>query len=331
MGALALIEVLDRDGSVRHARKVLAWPLRVGRSLESDLVLDDPHVAGHHFTLDANDDGVFLAVGDTVNGVAVGGHRLAAGERWQAADVPSTIVAGRTSLRLRLAAHALAPEAPLVSTRVLAQGAGLMAVLVVLNLLMVAFGTYLASDPEPLPRSLATALLGSAGIVLAWCGVWTLLSKLFTRQGHFAWHLRVALTASLAVEALEALLSWAGFAFSWPWATGYLFVGQTAVGALTLYFHLLAVEPHRPRVAQGFAAGAFTVALGLLAWGHWQRYESPRGTLYQSVMFPPGWRVARPVSVDEFLARVQPLEARLDEQAGKAGDPEGGEGGDDDE
>jgi hypothetical protein len=332
MGALALIEVLDRDGSVRHAQKVLAWPLRVGRSLDNDLVLDDPHVAGHHFTLDANDDGVYLAVGDTVNGVGVGGQRLAAGERWQAAAVPSTIVAGRSHLRLRLAEHTLAPEQPLVAARVLTQGLAVLAWLIGLNLVVLVFRTYLDTDPEPFARTVSVAVLSATAVVLGWCGGWTLLSKLFAHQGHFAWHVRVLLTATLMWEAVGLLFAWVGFSLSWPWLPGYTFVVQMAVASLALYFHLQAVEPHRPLFTRAFAASAFAVGLGLLVWGHWQRFESTRSALYQSTMFPPGTRVARPVDTDTFVERLAPLEGRLADKARQADDTDNpAQGGSDDE
>ena len=52
MGALALLEVLDRDGQVRQSYPVLEWPLRIGRALDNDVVLTEPHVAPHHATID---------------------------------------------------------------------------------------------------------------------------------------------------------------------------------------------------------------------------------------------------------------------------------------
>ena len=331
MGTLALIEILDRDGSVRHSQRVGAWPLRVGRALDNDLVLDDPHVAAHHFTVDANDDGVYLAVGDTLNGVTVGAQQLAAGERWQAAAVPSTIVAGRVHLRLRLAEHAVAPERRLASSRVLAQGLGLVALLLVLNTAAMMFSTYLETDPEPLWRTLATNLKGAVVVLLVWCGGWTLLSKLFTRQGHFAWHVRVLLTAVLAWQATDALLSVLAFAFSWPGLSSFTYVIEMAIAAATLYLHLQAVEPHRPHLTRAFAVGALVVGIGLSAWNNWQRTESLGSDLYLSTLLPPAVRVAKPVDADAFVSTLAPLQERLDAKAKQAADADGDKEIDDDE
>ena len=48
METLALIETLDRDGQPRQILRVSQWPVRIGRAIDCDLVLDDPHVAAHH-------------------------------------------------------------------------------------------------------------------------------------------------------------------------------------------------------------------------------------------------------------------------------------------
>ena len=60
METLALIETLDRDGQPRQILRVSQWPVRIGRAIDCDLVLDDPHVAAHHATLAWRDDGLHI-------------------------------------------------------------------------------------------------------------------------------------------------------------------------------------------------------------------------------------------------------------------------------
>ena len=55
--ALAIVEVLDRDGQVRHSQRVSAWPLRIGRALDNELSLGDVHVAPHHCVIDVDAEG----------------------------------------------------------------------------------------------------------------------------------------------------------------------------------------------------------------------------------------------------------------------------------
>jgi pSer/pThr/pTyr-binding forkhead associated (FHA) protein len=63
---IALLEVLDRDGHVKHYLPIGEWPVSVGRALDNDLVLDDAHVAPHHLRIAADESGaVFVEVGDS--------------------------------------------------------------------------------------------------------------------------------------------------------------------------------------------------------------------------------------------------------------------------
>ena len=70
--ALAIVEVLDRDGQVRHSQRVLAWPLRIGRALDNELSLGDVHVAPHHCVIDVDAEGLVLQALHTANGVQLG-------------------------------------------------------------------------------------------------------------------------------------------------------------------------------------------------------------------------------------------------------------------
>ena len=46
----ALLEAVDRDGMVRQAWRIERWPVSIGRALDNEIVLSDPHVAPHHAT-----------------------------------------------------------------------------------------------------------------------------------------------------------------------------------------------------------------------------------------------------------------------------------------
>ena len=79
METLALIETLDRDGQPRQVLRVSQWPVRIGRAIDCDLVLDDPHVAAHHATLALREDGVHVEPAASVNGVRLGRAAIAPG------------------------------------------------------------------------------------------------------------------------------------------------------------------------------------------------------------------------------------------------------------
>lgn len=326
MTALAVIEVLDRDGQVRQSQRVLAWPLRIGRALDNDLTLPDPHVAPHHCVLDMDAQGLALQALDTANGVQLGRRRVRAGERVPLSDdgAPLELVAGRTRLRLRRAGESLAPELPLeaVATRTrrfgptVAAAAGLA--------LALGFVTWLDSDPDTFARALGAAALTAVMGAAIWIAIWSLLSKTFTRQTAAGWHLKVFLFGSLAWMASGTVPELLAFSLSWPALADFGFIAGHAVAAATLYYHLLAVEPARPRLMRGVALAALAGGIGLTLWSNHQRSDRLGSDLYLSNLYPPALRVARPVPADRFVDGLAALQPVLDRKAKEAPTGDGG-------
>ena len=314
---LALLEVLDRDGQVRQSFSVLRWPLRIGRALDNDVVLSDPQVAAEHLTLALGERGLALIVGETKNGVQLGSKKLTANTSHLLAssrEAPE-FSAGRTRLRLRLPDQALAPELPLAVVAPLRQRLVPIGVAALVLMAGMLFNTYLDTDADGLGRAVGNTLLSSVAGALIWCGAWALLTKTFTHQARFGWHLRVFLFSSIAWLVVGALPGVLAFALSWPWLTDFAFVGSFVVGAAALYFHLLAVEPARHRGLRWAALACAVVGVALTLWFNVQRTDQFGEELYMNHLFPPALRLARPVANDAFiddLARLKPL---LDKKA----------------
>ncbi len=321
---LAMVEVLDRDGQLRTSCAVRQWPLTIGRALDNDIVLADPHVAAHLLRIEAAAEGeaaaaggLLASVGDTLNGVLVGARRLQQGERaaLAAGTAPIELTAGRTRLRLRLPEHALAPELPLGAATAITPRASRTLGLALVLVAGVLFNTWLDTDPDSLGRAVGAILLTSFVGASVWCGLWALLSKTFTRQSHLAWHIRVFLLASIAWMVLGVLPSLVAFALSWPWVSDFAFVASVGVGATALYFHLLAVEPARPRMLRRAALTTAVVGIALSLWFNQQRTDRLGEELYMNHLFPPALRLARPVPVDAFVDGLAPLQKVLDQKA----------------
>lgn len=314
---LAVVEVLDRDGQVRQAISVTHWPLLIGRAFDNDVVLSDLHVAPEHLSVRLGAHGLELVVGNTRNGVQLGAKSFSAGETHRLAtdSDANNITAGRTHLRLRLPGHALAPELPLAVVAPLRQRLVPILIAAVVLVAGMLFNTYLDTDADGLGRAAGNMLLGVVAGAAIWCGAWAMLSKVFTRQARFGWHLRVFLISSsawLVVAALPALLA---FALSWPWLTDFAFIGTYAVGAAALYFHLLAVEPARQRLLRWAAAACAVTGVALTLWFNAQRTDQLGEELYMSHLFPPVMRLAKPVANDAFIDDLTRLKPLLDKKA----------------
>lgn len=331
-GAGAVLDLLDRDGQVRQSISVPHWPLHIGRALDNDVVLSDPHVAAHHLSIAASESGdLTLTVADTVNGALLGHLRLRRGD---VAPLPATgdaieLTAGRTRLRLRLPGHSVAPELAIAPTSSLKRRAAPIVLSAAVLLAGVVFNSYLGNDPDNFTRAAGSLLLSVIVGAALWCGAWATLSKIFTRQAHFSWHLRVFLFAALALMALSIVPPLLAFAFSWPGVTDFAFIGEIAVAAGALYFHLLAVEPARHRMLKWVAVTCALVGVGLTLWFNVQRSDRFGDELYMNHLFPPALRVAKPVSTDALVNSLTPLKATLDRKAKEAGNDDSPRGEDD--
>jgi hypothetical protein len=310
------LEVLDRDGQVRQSFAIVRWPLRIGRALDNDVVLSDPHVAPHHLLIEEAGTGFELVAGDTRNGVLLGTRTLGRGERSPFAAADSLqLTAGLTRLRLRLPGAPLAPELAIEPKAPLTRRLAPLLIGALVLALGVLFNTYLVTDPDGFGRAAGSTLLASIVGAAIWCGGWALLSKTFAHQARFGWHLRVFLFSGIAALAVDVLPALFAFAFSWPWLTDFAFIGVIVIGAGALYFHLLAVEPGRRRLLKGVATTCALVGVALTLWFNQQRNDLFGDELYMNHLFPPGLRIAKPVSTDAFIDGLAPLKAALDKKA----------------
>jgi hypothetical protein len=320
---LALLEVLDREGHVRQQMKVLGWPVRVGRALDNEWVLDDVHTAARHFTLAADEAGLHVEVGDTVNGLWVGPQRLPAGSRALLTTPVAVFKAGETVLRLRMAALTLQPEVPIQARPLPLRGMPVLWATVALNLVCLAWQAWLSSDPGGAAATFSNELVAGLGVLLGWCGAWGLLSKLMTRRSHFGWHVRVALLASLAWDLTRGLPGLLAFTLSQPWISSFGFVLPLGVLAWAVATHLRQVEPRHAGRRRVVACLVFIGALGAQLSLNLQSNDRWGQDLYLTHLYPPELRLAPTRDLERFMQGVAGLRDDLDEAAAEpAGDDE---------
>jgi hypothetical protein len=311
METLALIELLDRDGQPRQTLRVSQWPVRIGRAIDCDLVLDDPHVAAHHADLVWRDDGVYIEPAATVNGVRLGRASIAAGS---APRLPSTglVSLGATTLRVRLADEVLLPEQKLADTHLgERRNAAWLAALLVVAALWQALDLWVSSTPGEAGSSLAGHYLSGPMALVVWCALWALGSKLF--QHHFAFwpHLRLALFWVLAGLVAQAVAGQLAFALSQPVIYKLGRIAFAGAIAMLLWRHMSLVLPQRRRAVGLAIASAVTVGGGMLFADRALLQQPLVGDLYLGTISLPAVRLVKPVSVDAFVKSAQPLEKTL--------------------
>ena len=314
---LALIEVLDRDGRVARCVDVLYWPLSLGRALDNDLVLDDPHVAAEHARLQIDDSGaLLLSVGDTVNGVTVDERSHAAGAQVALPGSGALLQIGGLRLRLRLPGETLAPERALPLRVRSSSGMLFFAGLLLMAMVMLSHG--LTLDPQADATSWLPPLLGLPVVIAGWCGMWALASKLFQHRFDFMGHLRITLPWMLAIEMVDALLEPLAASLAWPGLWRTVPPVQVLMGALMLRQQLLLVLPLSRRGVSAVVAVVVGVAAVIsLTITHraTDRFSRPA---YMSTLPLPDLILVEPVTVPVLVHEMSALAERLAERVRKA-------------
>lgn len=319
METIALLELLDRDSSVRRCLEVKQWPVRMGRDIHCDLVLDDLHVAAEHAQISLqNDDGetspdhLQLTAGPSINGVLVQGRqllqgqscRLQSGDEWQL---------GRTRLRLRLASAPLAPEQPLLSAP--STSAWVVTLTLLAALLWTAAEAYVGSDPDGFWARFARDGVTLCLALAVWAAPWSLVTKLFQHRLEFWRHIWFATLVLLTGNVLSSVLSLLAYVSSLEFLGRLDALLFSVLLASLIYAHLLLVQPQRHSTLRWFAGGLCALMLTGSLGMNWYRAERLSGELYLAAFYPPALRLSPNASVDEFLDEAKSLQPVLERKA----------------
>lgn len=314
---LALIERLGSDGRAVQAQGVWRWPLRIGRGLENDIVLDDPHVAPQHAEIGTDADGrLQLTLRPSTNGAVLEGQHRAGPGQWPLPASGGTLQLGSTRLRVRLRGEVLAPERPLArdTTRGWVRPLLLGTVLLATTLLEVWAGL----DPGADATAWLPVLVGLPAALGTWCGLWALLSKLFQHRFDFAGHLRIALPWMMGIQLLALLLPQAAAALAWPglWRLGGPLLALLAAAMVQAHLRLL-LPQHARAVAAAVAAAlvaGFAVSFTLTQRSSDRFTRAP----YMSTLPLPALHWVQPVAAAELVRDIAPLAERVGRRVKKA-------------
>lgn len=322
---VAQVEVHDADGRRVHWHDVQAWPLAIGRALDNDLVLADPHVAAHHATLAPGDDGLLqLHVLASINGAVIeSGLRpksLASGER-AALPAQARWRLGRTTLRVHRAEEALAEELPL-PLQAGPAAAWVTPLLLALALVWQVASLWIANTADAKFIDYLAPLFGMASGLVVWVLAWGLLSKLFGGRFVVRVHLWLALAVMLAGAAADLVLPALAFIFDQPWLSRLRPLVTVGLGAALVALHLSVVAPRQASRLRATVAAVTVLGLAFQVATQWQRSDRLFGELYADVLLPPALRLAPAQPVAALVDDLRSLEQPLRERARKAKEDE---------
>ena len=309
MGPLMWIEVLSRHGEVAARERIEGDEARIGRAFDNDVVVNDHYVAPHHLRIHRGADGELVAeyLG-TLNGL-YSEHGAKRVTRLPLRNAPGIRI-GRTVIRVHDAAQPVEPERLMTPPRAhLRWALGLGSLLVVLLLV----NQWLIVTSEPSANVILLPVLGIAAAVGAWAALWAMQSRLFFGQARFVVHLRIAITAAIAIVAWDQLAESLAFAFASRLLADYGGAGLWVILAAACYAHLRAIDVRHMNFAMTLVVG-LGIAGALLQYAgksETQRLIGQRATLGD--LRPPSFRLVPLASEDDFFRKAEGAKRKVDQ------------------
>jgi hypothetical protein len=314
------VEHLHRDGSVlaRHIVHASSEGFRIGRALDNDLVLDDPHCAAYHAKLEIDADGSARLIDlDTQNGI-VGASKKRLTTHVVGNEQPYRI--GQSLIRVRSSAWPLAAEQKL--TRIAIWPLGLLGLALVLA--DGAWDVWLTHVQDTPPEYLYR-LSGVAAGICVWSATYTLFGRLVSGMNRFFSHLAIASVGYLVGTLILYLLQMLGFATSWLWPIRITEPVVVLVAAFTVRFHLRLADPrhwHTLRVGVVVVAALAMVVPVAQLWISHQRLTDVQ-THYS--LHHPAFRLAPPIPLAEVSTSLAVLKRKVDKARKREDTDEGAE------
>ncbi len=302
------IEVLSRHGDVRYRQRVETLPVRIGRAYDNDVILDDPAISSHHLQLEQTGEGG-LIVRDlgSENGIVCKGAQ----KKDLEIDGDTIFRIGHSSLRVRSADFAVAPEKKLsTSRRVEGWRAATAGLTMIVGLTLISTWVTDTEKFELLRyvgSTFAMLILG-----LLWCGIWAFATRLYSGRAQFGRHLFIAASALVCMDLWGVASGLTAYAFSLESLSRYGNQGAIVVVAVMIFFQLMTVNPHLKRT---LVVVSVVVALmgssGVLMMNYY-RYNRLADELYMSYRFPPIVRISGDKPVAQLIADTKKLKADID-------------------
>jgi len=306
MARVIWIEILSRGGQVTHRYRCAGPELRIGRSYQSDVIIDDPAVAPDHLRVTQGGDGaVLVEAAGPASPFTIHGERR---ER-SLVDGDTVLRIGHTALRIRDETYRVPAAAMLVEAKPRwIELSALIAVALLIN----GSTLWLNETAEPKTSRYLAGMVGLAGGLLLWSGLWALISRIFGGAARFARHLGIAVGAFLAYTLYSFLAEAIAFSLSSGTISGNVAIGFWIVLGIACFLHLQVIAPSHALLKTGIIAVLVLAGIAAQLANHAEQLKNGAQPFIAQTTFPPAFRLARAQSEDQFFAAVEGLRAKLD-------------------
>jgi hypothetical protein len=308
------IEILSRQ-EIAARFKIVGSEARIGRGYANDVIVDDPYVAAEHLRVFRDEAGELVAEDlGSANGVYLGEgkQRLA----HILVDGKQPIRIGQTFLRIREEGFAVEPERvgrpEQHSHRIV-----LAAVLGVAVLAVSEIRTWLSQTSEVQPTTYMMPLLAVVTTVLAWAGIWALLSRIFAGRSLFLRNLLITLAGGLAILLYDEIAQLVAYALTWTAPLTYNFAPIWSIVAVMCFVHLTRIGPPRPWLKGSIIAVLLVALMAVQVLQLTEAFFRSGRQNTAHLLMPPALRIAPLRDETAFFGEIEKLKSTIDADRAK--------------
>ncbi|NVJ51613.1 MAG: FHA domain-containing protein [Gammaproteobacteria bacterium] len=307
-----VIEEINRSKKTIQRYKFNQQPIiRVGRALDNDVILNEPHVSPYHLELRQQEDGDWVVIDlDSTNGIRNKKRKMiASGSSIKSGD---TLLLGRSYISLWDEKHPVEEAWRLHSVEdVLHFISHPFSVL--LLLLLFVFGewqlTVAQQYREVAPSRIMNDLIYQLIVVFGWASLWSINGRMLRHDSRFLSHLAVTLLAAMVYQWMPWAIRMITFNLhSGTWFTEVRYFINGGIFSLLLWCNFYLALPQKPikRV----------IWVNAIAWSLVLLYLLPplfdtqgfRGyPRYDSSILPGQVLLSTPKTKADFMADTQAL------------------------
>ena len=211
MEAIMFVELLGRHGEVLERHVIDKLPARLGRSYQSDVILDDVHVAAEHVEIRLSaEGGLEIADLGSVNGTYHKRDKTRLTERSLSDD--DTYRIGQTIFRIRLPDHQFPQETRIPKESLARSGLAFLVTMLIcssISYVDVFAKTFSTTDSWKQISSPAMFTI----MLLGWAGIWALVSRINHGRANFFAHGNVIFLGVSSMMLVEVVKDYVDFMF----------------------------------------------------------------------------------------------------------------------
>ncbi|RYY04606.1 MAG: FHA domain-containing protein [Gammaproteobacteria bacterium] len=314
MSFFYFVEILNAHGDVQARHKFTQLPVRLGRSYNNDIILDDHHTAAEHAVIELNESNdIIIRDLGSQNAIKVKGKV----QPIVVMNGDTSVQLGHTHVRVRDSNYVVSDE---VNDSVHSRWQGWpMFFSAVLMICILSLTTSWLSDIANNKSS--DYIIGVAQWLLVaavWSGIWALANRAFGGAANFTRHLFTFSFGLVSLTLLDYLCMLLAFSFSLEWFTQYQTHFQLAIVAVVIYYHLRHINVRNRKMFKIVCASLAIVGSSLKLMSNYQATNQYTDELYMHEILPPSFRVSRNHSLEEFDKSIAKLKTDIDSEREKA-------------